>query len=587
MTSDIADSPDKPLESAERKQADQADAKLSDETRQGSDNRQVMKLEQDRMAFASQDHLPGLELTGDIGAAGGAQKLDAPAAPADGGKPVDQKAVEQAVKDIDAASDHLGGHWTSTSEINKVFEGKSKSERDAIAKEYEKEKGISLDSHLKDKLSGDDLNQSMHLLHRTDLEKSADEVHNAIGLRNDPEAINKALEGKSVAQIKQMNDYFKDTYGYDLDTFLTKNMYIASEREHALALLHPKEEVAQAAGARGDIPVGGAPSPTDKPVDPKVVEQAVKDIDAAKKWSGVDADAIDTVLQGKSKAERDAIAEAYEKAHKVSLDQYLQDKLSGEDLRKAMHLLHRSDAEKGADEITEAMGTFRNETGDIYNALRGKTPAQILEMDQYFKKTYGSGLEDYLKDNMYIGFERDHALALLHPDVTKKSEQLTQDEAVKQIETATHFSDVDSRAINNALEGKSKAERDAIAKQFEAETGTNLDKVLEKKLSGAELEKSKHLLDRSDLEMSADGLHDAIGMFRNDDAKINMALDNRSPEELKEMNEYFKKRYGVGLKEFLDHSVAMPSERDHVFQILSVLDPPAPAKQKKPQSQKH
>src|SRR4029434_602198 len=96
-------------------------------------------------------------------------------------------------------------------------------------------------------------------------------------------------------------------------------------------------------------------------VSHRVVDTAVRVIHGSFEGIGTDENAIFQALEGRNQAERQAIAQAYEREHGVSLDSQLQDELSGDELTQAMHLLHRTDAQQGADLIHAASEGLRTE----------------------------------------------------------------------------------------------------------------------------------------------------------------------------------------------------------------------------------
>src|SRR5262249_46286689 len=186
--------------------------------------------------------------------------------------------------------------------------------------------------------------------------------------------------------------------------------------------------------------------------------------------------------------ERDAIEKAYEKQYGTKLDAELQDEMSGDELQKAMHLLHRTDSEKGADDLHKACEGMGTDEAAVYKALDGKTPQQIAEMDDYYKKTYGMSLTDQLKDEM-SGDELNKAMKLLHPNDAAKN-------AADDIYKACEGLGTDEAAIYKALEGKSPEQLRAMDDYYKKTYGVGLADQLKDEMSGDELKKAMDLLSK-------------------------------------------------------------------------------------------
>jgi len=85
-----------------------------------------------------------------------------------------------------------------------------------------------------------------------------------------------------------------------------------------------------------------------------------------------------------------------------------------------------------------------------------------------------------------------------------------------------------------------------------------------------------------DMEAEADKIHDAKGILNDDEEAVYKALANKSPEEIKQMEDAFQKKYGVSMETYMMSFMDEGKEQDKVRALLAkahgtpIPDSPAP-----------
>ena len=150
--------------------------------------------------------------------------------------------------------------------------------------------------------------------------------------------------------------------------------------------------------------------------------------DAMKGW-GTDEEAIYGALSGRSQTDVDAITLAYKKYSEDGLDADLKDELTDSEYAHVKQLLrtapaategNREDqwgqrttrAKDVATQLKEAMEGWGTEEDQIFNALEGREPYEIVEIAREYTNVTGRAMLDDLRDDL-TSDEMDRALGLL------------------------------------------------------------------------------------------------------------------------------------------------------------------------------
>lgn len=158
------------------------------------------------------------------------------------------------------------------------------------------------------------------------MEADAQALHKACGtFSNDNETIYKMLDGKTPEQLQAMDAVFKEKYGVSMKEYLADEMKRhPEEMKKAMDLLAPLDK---------------AQLPNQQALE--------KDSDAIYKALGVwdDEDKVLKTLEGKTPQELAAMNKDFEAKHGKSIEAYVKEHLEGENLQKALDLLHKGAAD--------------------------------------------------------------------------------------------------------------------------------------------------------------------------------------------------------------------------------------------------
>ncbi len=151
--------------------------------------------------------------------------------------------------------------------------------------------------------------------------------------------------------------------------------------------------------------------------------------DAMEGW-GTDEEAVYGALSGRTPGDVEAIRDAYLRLYDTTLQSDIDDEFSGDELARANRLLQGSaapaenatPAEKEtattrrageiAAHLKEAMEGWGTEEDEIFNALEGRTAAELSEIAREYATLTGHALEVDLRDEL-SGGELERALSLL------------------------------------------------------------------------------------------------------------------------------------------------------------------------------
>ncbi len=164
-------------------------------------------------------------------------------------KPVDEKAMEAAVKSIREATKKDQWIDTGTDEdtIMAVLKDKTEAERQAIARIYQKKYGKTLEEDLRSEMSGTDLDRSLAYLNRKDgnamdstiLKAALDERSNWFFGRSDRNCekdVRDTISTMNSKQIAELDKEYRAKYGKSLEQALFADSSLSAETKEALKI---------------------------------------------------------------------------------------------------------------------------------------------------------------------------------------------------------------------------------------------------------------------------------------------------------------------------------------------------------------
>ncbi len=302
------------------------------------------------------------------------------------------------------------------------------------------------------------------------------------------------------------------------------------------------------------------------------IEQAVAALFKAMDGIGTDEAAIMRALSGKTAFELKAIQDTYKARYNRSLKADLEDELSGDDLSKALALLNAvganpirsapaaaSSAVQDAKTLRTAMAGVGTDEAAIHRVFAGKTPQQIKLIRDTYEKTYtrdlkadleielsGADLQKALKALSVVG-----ARATVVP-TAGQSYQINQNAiAAGQLHDAMAGVGTDEAKILRILKGKTPAQLQAIQAEYQKKYKTSLLVALRNELSGDELSQALQLLGAGDAKVTfskeinaaADKLFKATDGHGTDETAIYDVLENKTPEQIKQIIAAYRDHY--------------------------------------------
>lgn len=348
---------------------------------------------------------------------------------------------------------------------------------------------------------------------------SASTLYNAMnggmwGLGTDEEQLFATLQDKSLAEMNQIREHYKNHYGRELDVDL-KNELSGLALKKVEAILNQDS----------------------------ATTAAVTLLTAMKGGTGVgtDNEAIFNTLKDKSPDEIKRIDAAYQNiSGGQSLSNAFSNELSGAYLHHAQALLTQDTATIDAAKIYYAMkggsgiGTDRQTLEDT---LQGKSLEEIREIEEAYKKiSAGSSLSDDLNSEL-SGHAKQQIGALLRGD-TIEATVIKLHEAMKG---GTGIGTND-QAIYAAFEGASDEVRQKIVslynEKYHSGAASGLDSDLQFELGAAALDKARTLVQSGKLT-DAEKLEFAMRGIGTDEDAIKDILKNKSAEEIKLIQENY------------------------------------------------
>lgn len=283
----------------------------------------------------------------------------------------------------DAANLHraMSGGGTDEAQVFSTLEGKSPAEMAAIRQAYQAQTGESLDAHLKDELSGAELDRAQGLAAGDPAKATAARLNEAMkggltGAGTNEAEIFQSLEGKSEAERQAIFQAYDAQYG---------------EGKTGVLQAHLKEELDGAeldratALANGDTAAAEAAK----------IEQAAN---GGLLGMGTDEDAINSAFEGKTAEERQAIEAAYNNKY-GNLQEELHDELGTHELGKTTALIQKGQLSE-AEKVYYAAAGLGTDEDTIHQTLEGKSKAEIAELRRDYQAQFGTSLDATLNDEL-------------------------------------------------------------------------------------------------------------------------------------------------------------------------------------------
>ncbi len=374
-------------------------------------------------------------------------------------KPVDPKVVRDSANKLFKAMDGWG---TDEDALLGVLRGKSAAEIAAIKAEYQDHFGRSLDEHIKSEMGGKDLKEAEACLKADPVESAVAALDNAanggmFGMGTDEGKIQSVLEGiKDPAQRKQVVEAYQKKTGTSLDDMLKSEM---SGNDLSLSKALLEGDSTKANAVRLDEAMNGG---------------------FLGLGMGTDEDAVYKALEGcKDENERKALAAAYQKKTGESLQNALGREFSGAEKDVADNLLKGDKSAADAARVKVAADDFWGTDEEaIFKSMEGKSKEEreklIAEYNRQYGGKGGQSFDAMLKSELG-GLDLEKATQL------KDSGKISDEFALKY---ATDGLGTNEELIRKTLEGKSKAEIEALRKTYKEKYGQDLDKLIHSECSG-------------------------------------------------------------------------------------------------------
>lgn len=387
----------------------------------------------------------GHSATSRVAAAPNQSRLDALQLPPAEEKEKNADPLKDAHQLYEAMKGGLFGAGTDEEQICRVLQGKTAEQIAAIKTAYKDHYNRDLVTDLRGELSGDYLKRVDALLQQDKTVAEATEIHRALtGAGTDEEAIHQVLRNKQPEELQALSDSYRKLYGVELDQALEGELS-GAELDRARAVL--KGNKAEADAARLRLAMDGA---------------------------GTSEETIREILSDKSKAELSQIADAYKKLYGKDLEQDLATELNTHELSEAKALLEHENITAACARLKAAIDGVGTTEEEIFQVFEGRSAEERQEIIQQYQALYK---KDLLQDLQAELGQDDLLRAKLLIDNGKLSD-------AERLYFAMQGAGTDEEAIKEVLHGKSKAEIQAIATEYESKFGRKLVEDLESDLSG-------------------------------------------------------------------------------------------------------
>jgi hypothetical protein len=377
-------------------------------------------------------------------------------------KPYDPNA--DVAKLFTAMKGGMTGLGTDEAAIADVLRNKTPDQVKALRAAYaDRYPGRSLDGDIKDELSGSDLKAALRVLNA----KTASVPTVSV---KEPAALVQTLAAASPTERAAIAaDHHKRT-GKSLNADIARHLD-GDVAVRARALLSNNDALDQAA-----------------------------QLHAAMKGLGTDEQAIDDVLSKASPEARRAIEASFAKEYGTPLRSELRKELSGTDLDLATAHLDNDTGAATATRLQQALSGVGTDHGALERAYAGTSVADRERAAAVFAQKTGTSLDAAFARDM-SGRDLDDARSLA------KNGALSD---VQRLDRAMRNSGTDEGELKSVLEGKTKAEVDALSTAYQARTGRALHDDVRRELGGRDRFVVEMLL-RGTPDLSTDaGLKDAV-----------------------------------------------------------------------------
>jgi hypothetical protein len=204
--------------------------------------------------------------------------------------------------------------------------------------------------------------------------------------------------------------------------------------------------------------------------------------------------------------------------------------------------VRRHDASADASALHRAMhgGLFGAGTDEaaIYEALEGRSPAEIEAIRASYRDHYGRNLDTDLKGEL-------SGLDLARAENLMRGNRAAAD--ADALHRAMQGVGTDEAAIDRVLQGKSPAERAVIEREYESRYGMALGSALEGELSGDELQRARALGSGEGARADAATLHQAVAGLGTDENAVYRTLAGKSQAERTAIATQYQQMYGRDL----------------------------------------
>ncbi len=439
----------------------------------------------------------------------------------------DEKQGKAAADELDRAmkqENRLGNKSPDKKAMLAAMRGKTPEQIEAMKAAYKAKTGRDLDADIKSEMSGDELVEAKGHLSGDPVLSAVAELRNSGGtFSGDKDKMMAVLNNPHLTseQKQKIYDEFESQTGKSLTDFFKSELSAKDAAEMKAKLGDVKVEVF-------DPTKPPALEPGEKAPDPKEAEKAAAALRGAMDGIGTDEAKIFETLKGKSPSEIFAIRKAFKDHYNIDFDKALESEMSGTELAAAKAQLKADPVKAAAAALVDAADGLGTDEKRIHDTLEGiKDPEQRRKVAEEFERRTGTSIKQMLKDEM-SGNDKDLAVAYAEGDTTKaaaiKLEQATHGGFLTDI--ADGISDtagVDRKYMRDGMKGamefsavgqvlklknggeatlsfstdsakmyevlasiEDPAEREKVRLMYKERTGEDLDKFIEKKMSGAE-----------------------------------------------------------------------------------------------------
>jgi hypothetical protein len=299
---------------------------------------------------------------------------------------------------------------------------------------------------------------------------------------------------------------------------------------------------------------------------------------------GTDEEAIFNALSGRSIAEIEIIKEAFQKLSKDkrSLEEVLNDELSGDDLSRALSLVQGGTSSmEAARRLWDAMRGLGTDEEAIYATVAGRTANQWVEIQRAYQTLTNKELLAELRDELTDSEWKKLQSMLPAPAQPRQGAEQTKEEIdletdkraaaiATQIRAAIDPPGTDEEALYGALTGRTETEMAAIATHF---GGLNeLDKRLQDELSAAEYEVVRPLLypgnQKEQLHPLVVRLHEEINSWFPSKKMAESILGGRSGGDQQLIREVYFSLYKTSLDLDLRRAFGLDAFEEHKLSRL-------------------